>query len=258
LALGGNLGDFTTLALIIERLRAPDGCPWDRQQTHASLKGNLVEELYEVLDAIDKGDSAKLCEELGDLLMQVVLHARIASEAGEFDISDVVRGISEKLIRRHPHVFGNSRVADAGEVVTSWEKLKREEREPGESLLSSVPRNMPSLAYSQTIQRRAARVGFDWKDIEGVMEKIPEEFRELCEAREHEQRVREFGDLLFALANLARWMDIDLEGALRGANERFRRRFSYMEEECRKRGILLSQLSFEEQNKLWEEAKRQI
>ena len=178
----GDPGTFESLENTIARLRGPGGCPWDREQTHTSLKGNLVEELYEVLDAIDRGDETKLCEELGDLLMQVVLHARIAAEAGEFEMSDVIRGINEKLIRRHPHVFGESRVADAREVATNWEAIKREEREPGESLLSTVPRNMPSLAYSQTIQRRAARVGFDWRDIEGVMEKVPEELRELREA----------------------------------------------------------------------------
>jgi len=253
-----NLDSFAALVEIIAKLRSPEGCPWDRAQTHASIKGNLIEEAYEVLEAIDEQDMGMLCEELGDLLMQIVLHSQMASEAEDFEISDVVRKINEKLIRRHPHVFGDAKAEDAKQVITNWEALKREEGKGSESILDGVPKDMPSLAYSQAIQRRAARVGFDWKDVDGVIEKLAEEVAELKAATEHQQRVREFGDLLFTLANVARKLDIDLEGALRRANERFYRRFSYMEQVCKKKGIALESLPLEEQDALWDEAKRSI
>ena len=253
-----NLDTFAALVEIIAKLRSPEGCPWDREQTHASIKGNLIEEAYEVLEAIDEADMGKLCEELGDLLMQIVLQSQMASEDEDFEISDVVRKINEKLIRRHPHIFGDAKAADAQQVIAKWEALKREEGKGGESILDGVPKDMPSLAYSQAIQRRAARVGFDWKDVDGVIEKLAEEVAELKAATEHQQRVQEFGDLLFTLANVARRLDIDLEGALRRANERFYRRFSYMEQVCKKKGIALESLPLEEQDALWDEAKRQI
>jgi tetrapyrrole methylase family protein/MazG family protein len=251
---GHNLESFDKLVAIIDRLRGPNGCPWDREQTHSSLKGNLTEETYEVLEAIDEGDMGKLCEELGDLLMQIVLHAQIASEGDDFNIDDVTLGISTKLIRRHPHVFADAEAKDAQQVIANWEVLKREEGKG--SLLSGLPKEMPALAYSQAMGRRVARVGFDWEDLTGIVEKLAEEVAEFSEAIEHQERVREFGDLLFTLANIARHIDIDLEAALRGANERFYRRFSHMEEACQKRGISLSSLSPEEQNALWEQAKR--
>ncbi len=250
------MDSFDTLVDIIARLRSPDGCPWDREQTHSSIKGNLLEEAYEALEAIDEGDMAKLREELGDLLMQIVLHAQMASEDRDFEIGDVIRGITTKLIHRHPHVFGDASAKDAREVIANWEELKREEGKG--SLLSSLPKEMPALAYSQAMQRRVARVGFDWEDVAGVIEKLAEEVAEFREATEHQQRVREFGDLLFTLANIARRLDIDLEAALRRANERFYRRFSYMEELCQKRGISLASLSLEEQDALWEEAKLEL
>ena len=250
------MDSFDTLVEIIARLRSPDGCPWDREQTHASIKGNMLEESYEALEAIDKGDMAKLCEELGDLLMQIVLHAQMASEDGDFEIGDVIRGINEKLIHRHPHVFGDAEAKDAQEVIATWEALKKEEGKG--SIIAGIPKEMPALAYSQTIQRRVARIGFDWEDVEGVIEKLAEEVAELKKATEHQQRVQEFGDLLFTLANIARKLDIELEAALRGANERFYRRFSYMEEVCQERGVSLSSLSLEELDALWEEAKREI
>lgn len=250
-----NLDNFATLVDIIARLRGPQGCPWDREQTHLSLKPNLVEECYEVIEAIDQGDSQKLSEELGDLLMQILLHAQIAAEQGNFDIREVLQKINGKLIHRHPHIFGEAKVKDTQEVVLSWEALKREER-GGSSLLSSLPKGMPALAYSQAMQRRAARVGFDWKEIDEITEKLVEEIQELQQTTNHQQRIQEFGDLLFTLANIARRLDIDLEEALRLANERFYYRFSYMEEICRRRGISLDSLSLEEQNKLWEEAKQ--
>ena len=254
MSLPEDLSRFTTLVDIIARLRAPDGCPWDKQQTHASLRENLLEECYEVLEALDEGDSDKLCEELGDLLMQVALHTQIAAEAGEFELGDVLRSINTKLIHRHPHIFGSKKVKDAEEVALNWEELKREER-GDTSILASAPKQMPALGYSQEIQRRVAQVGFDWEDIDGVIDKLTEEVGELKQADSQERKAQEFGDLLFTLANIARRMGIDLEVALRGANQKFYRRFTYMEEVCRERGLNLGGLSFDEQNALWEEAK---
>jgi len=258
LSLPENLSQFTTLVDIIARLRAPDGCPWDRKQTHSSLRENLLEECYEVLEALDEGDAGKLCGELGDLLMQVVFHAHLAAEAGEFELKDVISNINSKLIHRHPHIFGSLKVKDAEEVTLNWEALKREEREVGASMLASVPRQMPALAYSQKIQDRVARVGFDWEDIDGVIDKLTEEVREFKQAESQEQQAGEFGDLLFTLANIARRRGIDSESALREANRRFYQRFAYMEEVCRQRGLNFSELSFAEQNALWEEAKKEV
>jgi len=258
LSLPEDLSQFATLVDIIARLRAPDGCPWDRKQTHASLRENLLEECYEVLEALDEGDSEKLCDELGDLLMQIVLHTQIATEAGEFELGDVISGINAKLIHRHPHIFGSEKVKDAEEVALNWEVLKREERAPDTSILESVPQQMPALGYSQEIQRRVAQVGFDWEDVDGVIDKLAEEVGEFKRAETEEQKAEEFGDLLFTLANIARRLGVDLEAELREANRRFYRRFSYMEEVCRQRGVNLGDLSFEEQNALWEEAKREV
>jgi len=250
-----DLVRFDSLERIVARLRAPDGCPWDREQTHASIKPYLLEEAYEVLQALDEENSDKLCEELGDLLLQIMLHSQMAREAGEFEVSDVIRGIATKLIRRHPHVFGDSKAGNAEEVALEWEVLKQEERGEGDSLLSTVPKGMPSLSYSHSIQRRAAGVGFDWREMEGVLDKLAEEVRELEEAATLKQKIHEFGDILFALVNVARWQGVDLEEALRFANGRFCRRFRYMEDRCRERGKTLGELSFEEQNALWDEAK---
>ena len=253
-----NLDQFATLVSIIARLRAPDGCPWDRKQTHTSLREDLLTECYEALAALDEGDADKLGEELGDLLLQIVLHAQIASEAGEFELGDVIRSINTKLIHRHPHVFGTTRARDASEVMVNWEALKREEREDDTSMLAGVPRQMPALGYSLEVQKRVARVGFDWEDIEGVIDKLTEEVAEFKQADSQEQRAQEFGDLLFTLVNIGRRLGVDSEAALRGANERFYRRFAGMEELCRQRGVSLDELSFDEQNALWEEAKREV
>ncbi len=253
-----NLSQFDTLVDIIAKLRAPDGCPWDRKQTHASLRENLLEECYEVLDALDEGDSGKLCQELGDLLMQIVLHAQIASEAGEFELGDVVNSINTKLIHRHPHIFGSLEVKDAEEVALNWEALKQKERGADTSILASVPKQMPALGYSQAIQRRVAQVGFDWENIDGVIDKLAEEIGEFKQADTEKQRGREFGDLLFTLVNIARRLGVDSEAALREANKRFYRRFSYMEEACRQRGVNFAGLSFDEQNARWEEAKKKV
>lgn len=252
-----NLADFSALVQIIAKLRSPEGCPWDRKQTHFSLKANLIEECYEVVEAIEEADSQKLAEELGDLLMQVVLHSQIASDEGEFALSQVIRGINEKLISRHPHIFGKTRVKNADEVALNWEVLKQQEKD-SDSILSGLPKIMPALAYSQAVQRRAARVGFDWQEVEEAVEKVIEELNELRQADSPAKKAQEFGDYLFALTNLARWIGIDAEEALRSANEKFFQRFNCMEEICRKRGLVLSNLSPEEQDKLWQEAKDKI
>jgi len=257
LSLPEDLSQFTTLVDIIAKLRAPDGCPWDKKQTHASLRENLLEECYEVLEALDEGNSDKLCDELGDLLMQVILHTQIATEAGEFELGDVVKSINTKLIHRHPHIFGSKKVKDAEDVALNWEVLKQEERGADTSMLAGVPKQMPALGYSQEIQRRVAQVGFDWADIDGVIEKLTEEVNEFKQADSQERKAQEFGDLLFTLANIARRLEIDLEAALREANQRFYRRFTYMEEVCRQRGLNFGELSFDDQNTLWDEAKRQ-
>jgi len=258
LSLPEDLSRFSALVDIIARLRAPDGCPWDRKQTHASLRGNLLAECYEVLEALDEGDSAKLSDELGDLLMQIVLHAQIASEAGEFGLGEVIANINTKLIHRHPHVFGSKKVNDAEEVALNWEELKGEERDPDASILESVPGQMPALGYSQEIQRRAAHLGFDWEDDSGVIDKLAEEVGEFRRAGTEKEKAEEFGDMLFTLANIGRRMGIDLEAALREANKRFYERFTYMEDACRKRGLNFGDLSFDEQNALWEEAKKRV
>jgi len=248
---------FAALVDIIAKLRGPTGCPWDRKQIHSSLKPHLLEECYEVLEAIDRGDPQELCSELGDLLMQIVLHAQIAAEEGHFDINEVSQRISAKLIHRHPHVFGAVKAEDAQEVVHNWQVLKREEGGQ-ESILSGLPRGMPALAYSQAIQRRAAAVGFDWKGADDIVDKLVEEINEVREATDNAERTSEFGDLLFTLANVARWLDMDLEDALRQANQRFYQRFNCMEELCRARGVDLSSLPIEEQDRLWEEAKDRL
>lgn len=253
-----NLDRFETLVDILAKLRGPEGCPWDREQTHASLRENLLEECYEVLEALDEGNPTQLCEELGDLLMQVLFHARIAAEAGDFELADVIRGISTKLVNRHPHVFGSVKVNGAEEVLHNWEALKRKERDADTSMLAKVPRQLPALNYSQAIQSRVVRIGFDWENIDGVIDKLAEEVAELKQAASQAEKAWEFGDLLFTLVNVARRLGVDSETALREANQRFYRRFARMESVCRQRGIHLGDLSFEEQNALWEDAKKVV
>jgi tetrapyrrole methylase family protein/MazG family protein len=229
-----------------------------QETDHESLRKNLLEECYEVLEAMDENIADELSEELGDLLLQIVLHSRIASDSGEFTIADVVRKINEKLIYRHPHVFGDARVKDAEEVTVNWEALKKNSRRKEASMLDGVPEDMPALAYSQAIQGRVARVGFDWECDSGVLEKMVEEIGEFKTAGTQESKEAEFGDILFTLANFARRQSIDPESALRGANRKFYKRFSRMEDVCRERGLDLSKLSFDEQNELWEEAKKSL
>lgn len=245
----------------VAHLRAPDGCPWDREQTHLSLRPYLLEEAYEVLAALDAEDRAALIEELGDLLLQIVLHVQIAAEEGDFLMADVIRTIDAKLRRRHPHVFGEVAVSGVSEVLVNWEAIKRSERAdagdatPKESILDGVPLAMPALARAQAIAERVARVGFDWPDVQGVLEKIGEEARELAAAATPEARAAELGDLLTAVVNLARWLGVDAESALRTANDRFYRRFRMLEQLAAQRGLELNALDIHALDALWEEAK---
>ena len=253
-----ELTQFQTLVSILERLRAPGGCPWDREQTHASLKRNLLEESHEVIEAIDRGDPQGLAEELGDLLTQVGFHAQIAQESGEFNVGDVLSSVNRKLIRRHPHVFGDASVADAREVERNWEKIKEAERQQSgkpKSAVDGIPKELPALAAAQLIQDRVGRVGFEWEDISGVLDKIVEEVGELKQAASPEEQVHELGDLFFVLVNLARWMDIHSEDALRQANQRFGRRYRTMEDLASGRGEDFPGLSLEAKESLWQEAK---
>lgn len=251
---------FEAFQNIIAHLRAPNGCPWDREQTHQTLRPHLIEEAYEVLSALDAGDAPALCEELGDLLLQIVLHAQIAGEYGEFNMADILRGIYTKIVRRHPHVFGDVKAANAEAVLQNWEKLKaaeREEKGDGEKgLLDSVANALPALIQAETYQKRAARVGFDWPDIQGVMDKVDEEIAELRSAEGESARIAEMGDLLFAVVNLARWYDVDAESALRAANQRFHSRFSFIERTAREEGKNLADMTLDEMDVLWDQAKK--
>jgi tetrapyrrole methylase family protein/MazG family protein len=242
----------------VAHLRAPDGCPWDREQTHQSLAPHLMEEAYEALQALDADDMAGLREELGDLLLQIVLQAQIAAEEGEFRMSDVIAGIDEKLIRRHPHVFGEVQVSGVEQVLHNWETLKRAERtENGtdKGLLDGVPLSLPALAQAAEIQGRVARVGFDWPGLEGVQAKVAEELNELLEAEGEARRTAEMGDVLFAVVNYARWLGVDPESALRHSARRFRKRFGEMESAAHRMGKPMDGMSADEMDRLWEAAK---
>jgi tetrapyrrole methylase family protein/MazG family protein len=242
----------------VAHLRAPEGCPWDREQTHQTLRSHIMEEAYETLQAIDDDDMEALREELGDLLLQIVLQAQIATEEGVFQMPDVISGIQEKLIRRHPHVFGDLEVNDVDQVLHNWESLKESERSTMGSekgLLDGVPVNLPALAQAEEIQDRVVRVGFDWPAIEGVLEKVYEELQEIADAEEADAVAAEVGDLLFAVVNYARWLGVDPESALRSANTRFRERFGNIERTAQSRGRKLSELSLEQLEELWQEAK---
>ncbi len=240
---------------VTQRLRAPNGCPWDREQDHKSIRSYLLEEAYETLDALDSGDAKKLAEELGDLLMQVLLHAEIARQQGEFDLRDVVLGISSKLVRRHPHVFGDVQADSADQVLANWDEIKKGERPKDQSILASVTLAMPALAYAQEVSERAARQGFEWRDIGGVVDKIKEEIQELAEARDADEMVDEFGDLLFSLVQVARWKGFEAEAALRQANRKFRTRYHILERLLRERGLSMKGMSIEDIDQLWEDAK---
>ncbi|MDD3925244.1 MAG: nucleoside triphosphate pyrophosphohydrolase [bacterium] len=254
-------GRMATLLNIMRRLRGPGGCPWDAQQDHASLRPYLLEEAYEVLDALDRDDTGDFCEELGDLLLQVVFHAQVASEEGTFDFSNVVSGICRKLRRRHPHVFGEATVSGAGEVLRNWEAIKLEEKEARgieSEIMQGIPRTLPALSRAQKVQEKAARVGFDWPDTKGVLEKIHEEVVELTREIEQEHRLEaldELGDVFFALVNLARQLDLDAEEALRRSTDKFIRRFGFVEMRVKESGRSWESFTLDELDAVWDEAK---
>ena len=255
------MSEFDRLVQIMSRLRGPNGCPWDLEQTHKSLKPYLIEEAYEVLDAIDGGDDRELCEELGDVLLQVVFHAQIASEVGRFNAEEIAASISEKLLRRHPHVFGNTKVEDADEVLKNWEAIKSQEgrkKGKGASTLSGVPRHLPAMLRASRIQEKAARVGFDWTDPSEAKEKVSEELKEFLDARSTRdpgKTEEELGDLLFALVNVARLIQVSPEEALRKTIDKFETRFRFIETELQKEGREPRSASVEEMDRLWQKAK---
>ena len=249
---------------ISERLRRPDGCPWDREQTHESLRNHLLEEAYEVYDALGEGATVALAGELGDLWLQVVLHAQLAAEAGVFDLTDVQGAIASKIVRRHPHVFGDAEARTAGDVNRQWERIKATERAGSESAggqhkgaLDGISRSLPALAASQEMQERAANLGYDWPSLDGVLDKVTEELAELREASSEAERAEEFGDLLMVLVNVARKQGIESEAALRRANEKFRRRFGIVERLAAERRVALRDLTFEALDELWTAAKQE-
>jgi len=267
---------------ISDRLRRPDGCPWDREQTHESLRNHLLEEAYEVYDALGAGATPALAEELGDLLLQVILHAQLAAEEGVFDLTDVNAAIATKIVRRHPHVFGDADARTASDVNRQWERIKAAERSAAVELdaadaadavaggaddtpalapkrpkgaLDGVSRILPALAASQEMQERAANIGYEWPSVEGVLDKVHEELEELRAAATPAEQAEEYGDLLFVLVNVARWQGIEAEAALRAANDKFRRRFASVERQASERGVALRDLDFAALDTLWDAAK---
>ena len=259
-----NLASPHGMAAISARLRAPDGCPWDRRQTHASLRPFVLEEAYEAVDAIERGSAADLAEELGDLFLQIILHAQLAAEEGSFDLTDVYRTLGAKIVRRHPHVFADLEVSGAEEVLRNWEAIKASERSDAgrqPSPFTGIARALPALAASREIQERASSLGWDWPAIEGVWEKVSEELAELHEAgalegdAARDARLHELGDVLFASVNLARWLKLDPEEALRAANRRWIDRYERVEALAAARGEVLTELSADEKDALWNEVK---
>ena len=260
-----------SMPYIADRLRRPDGCPWDLEQTHQSLRKHLLEETYEVYDALEAGATPALAEELGDLLLQVVLHAQLAAEAGVFDLTDVQAALSRKVVRRHPHVFGDAVAETAADVLRQWERIKAVERSdaaaaaahasPEDALarpkgaLDGISPSMPALAASQEMQERAAALGYDWPEIAGVLEKVAEELAELASAADVEERREEFGDLLLVVVNVGRKLGIETEAALRAANDKFRRRFRRVERMVAERGVAIRDLDFATLDALWDAAK---
>ncbi len=254
----GEGTSFESFQEVVARLRAPDGCPWDREQTHESLRTHLLEETYETLAAIDAGDLAAMEEEFGDLLLQIVLHAQIGNEEGTFTINSLIKRIHDKIVRRHPHVFDNLELDGVSGVLQNWEKLKeaeRKEKKEQKGLLDGVPLALPALTQAQEYQDRAARVGFDWPQIEGVLDKIAEEIQEIKGASNTEEIAEELGDLFFVLVNLARWKKVDAETALRETNLKFKRRFAYVEQGAKAQGRSLSDMTLEEMDALWDASK---
>ncbi|MDQ3881400.1 MAG: nucleoside triphosphate pyrophosphohydrolase [Chloroflexota bacterium] len=255
-----NVASPHGLPWIANRLRQPDGCPWDRRQDHLSLRRFVLEEAYETVDAIERGDPAELADELGDLLLQVVLHAQLAAEEGRFDLTDVYRAIATKIVRRHPHVFGDVEVTGAEDVVRNWEVIKSAERAEsadagGEPPYERLARVLPALAASRELQERASTAGWDWPSLDGVWDKVHEELAELRSAADAAARRHELGDVLFALVNLARWLDLDPEEALRTANRRWIQRLRAVEALARERGLDLTALPADAKDRLWDEVK---
>lgn len=250
---------FERLVAIMAQLRSPRGCPWDREQTFETIKPYLLEETYEVLDSIDAQDWAGLAEELGDLLLQVVFFSQMAKEAGHFEVADSLEAINSKLIRRHPHVFGEGEAKTAEDVTRKWDEIKAAEKPRPKGLLAGVPRSLPALMEAAQIARRAAGAGFDWANVDQVLEKLHEELAELEAAREsasQEALQDEIGDLLFVIVNIARFLKVDPEQALRGANAKFRRRFDHVEKGLEERGKAPSEATIKEMEALWQDAKR--
>jgi MazG family protein len=254
---------FEQLVSIMARLRAPDGCPWDREQNFDTIKPYLLEETYEVMNAIDARDWPELADELGDLMLQAVFFAQMASEQGYFRIHDSLEAINQKLIRRHPHIFGDAEARTAEDVKRRWDEIKAEEKktraEGTELLLQSIPRNLPALVEAQQISSRAARAGFDWENIDQVFDKLDEEVAELHEARNgapHEEVEHEIGDMLFVIVNIARFLRVDPEQALRASNAKFRERFGHVERRLIASGKTFAGSTLEEMEGLWQEAKR--
>ena len=253
-----NYPNLEELIEVIRVLRSENGCVWDRAQTHESLRPNMLEEAYEAVEAINKGDILNLREELGDVLLQVLLHSQIASEANEFNIEDVAKELKDKLIHRHPHVFGNAKADTPDEVIKNWEKLKQEEKKDRKSQMDGIPKSLPALAAAQKISKRAVKVGFEWDKVETLLDCIKSEYKEFKEAVEKKDQTSmedEMGDILFATVNLARWYKIDAEQALLKANQKFIKRFRKMEELSVKP---LEEYSFEEYDKLWKSAKKEL
>jgi tetrapyrrole methylase family protein/MazG family protein len=248
---------FEQLCGIMHQLRSPGGCPWDREQTHTSLIKYLIEEAYEAAESIQKGDDQELFTELGDVLLQIVFHAEIAAETNRFSINDVITAINQKMIHRHPHVFGDKQVADSEAVLRQWESIKKMERGEGASILDGIPVSLPALLRAERLQSRASRVGFDWENTHQVFMKVREELNELEEAisEGQERTTEELGDLLFAVANLARFMKIDPEQALQDCNRKFCQRFQHIETSLISQGSSLEEADLAQMDALWEEAK---
>ena len=253
-----NYKNLEELISVLAKLRAPDGCPWDREQTHQTLRPNMLEEAYEAVDAIDENDMAHLKEELGDVLLQVLLHSQIASEHGDFNIEDVAKELKDKLIHRHPHVFGEVKVKNAQEVKKNWDILKAEEKTERKSVMDGISRSQAALMSAQKISKRAVKVGFEWPDEESLYDCFYSEIEEFKQAKKEQNKEHmeeEFGDILFAAVNLARWNKIDAEQALLKANKKFEKRFRKMEELATKP---LEEYSFQEYDNLWKQAKREL
>ncbi len=247
------MNNLEQLINTIRILRSPEGCEWDRQQTHESIRQNMLDEAYEAVEAIDEKNISHLKEELGDVLLQVVLHAQIAKDNNEFDIEDIAKNLNDKLIHRHPHVFGDIKTNDTKKILENWEKLKAKEKKERKNILDGIPATLPSLLKALKISKKAARMGFEWQNYDQLKECFNSEIEEFKNAKTKEEKLEEFGDILFSLVNIARWSDIDPDKALEFANKKFIKRFNKLEELAKKP---LNELTFNEYNKLWMEAKK--